>query len=89
MRGRLEVVAVPESSDRELEVYAEFSEVARDGENPDIEEFLRRVPELAEKLRPDLEAVVKVCAVVRKLEAVYPDEELARSLESGRRPKRR
>lgn len=89
MRARLEAVEEPMYGDRELDLYAEFSEAVRDGKNPDIEEYLRRVPEAAATLRPDLETVVKVCAAVRKLDVVYPDEELARLLDPGRGPKRR
>jgi uncharacterized Fe-S cluster-containing protein len=84
MRGRLDTVAESEYGDRELDLYAEFSEAARDGKNPDVEEYLRRLPEAAATLRPDLEGVVKVCAAIRKLEAVYSAEELARGLDSMR-----
>lgn len=89
MRGKSEDMAEAEQRDRELDVFAEFSEAERDGKNPDIEEYLGRIPEASATLRSDLEAVVKVGAVIRKLEAVYSTEELARSLDPGRGPKRR
>ena len=84
MRGKLDTVAESEYGDKELDLYAEFSEAARDGKNPDIKEYLRRLPEASATLRPDLEGVVKVCAAIRKLEAVYSDEELARLLDPRR-----
>jgi hypothetical protein len=84
MRGRLEAVAESEYDDRELELYAEFSEAARDGKNPDIEEYLRRLPGASATLRSDLEGVVKVCAAIRKLKTVYSTEELARFLDPKR-----
>jgi len=88
MRGKCEAVPEDEVTDAELEVFGEFSEAARDGKNPDIEEFLRRVPEHADRLRPDLETVVKFCSVVRRLKAAFPDEDPGRLLVPGRRPKR-
>ena len=89
MRSKRRAVPEPEFTDAELDVFGEFSEAERDGKNPDIEEYLGRVPESADKLRPDLEAVVKVCAAIRKLKAAYPNADLAELLDPGRRPKRR
>ena len=74
-------------TDAELDVFGEFSEAVRDGKNPDIEEYLRRVPKSANKLRPTLETVVRLCAEVEKLRAEYPDVDLARLLDPGRRPR--
>jgi hypothetical protein len=89
MRSIGRAIPEPEFTDAELDLYGEFSEAARDGKKPDIEEYLRRIPESADKLRPDLEAVVMLCAVIRKLKAEYSDEELARLLDPGRRPRRK
>ena len=89
MRGKRKSEPESECTDAELNVFTDFSEAARDGKNPDIEEYLRRIPESADKLRPDLEAVVKLSAMIRKLKAVYPAEELARFLDSGHRPKKK
>lgn len=89
MRGKRKVIPEPEFTDAELDVFGEFSEAARDGKNPDIEVYLGRIPESADKLRPDLETVVKLCAAIRKLKAVYTDVELARLLDPGRRPKKK
>ncbi len=89
MRSKRRAIPEPEFTDAELDLYGEFSEAARDGKNPDIEEYLRRIPASADKLRPDLEAVVKVCAAIRKLKAAYPNVDLAELLDPGRRPKRR
>jgi hypothetical protein len=72
-------------TDEELDVFGEFFEAARDGESPVIEEFLRRVPESADKLRPILETVVRLCAEVEKLRARYPKVDLARLLDPEKR----
>jgi hypothetical protein len=89
MRSNRKAVPEPEFTDAELDVFGEFSEAERDGKNPDIEEYLGRIPESADKLRSILETVVKLCAEIRKLKAVYSDEELARLLDPGRRAKRK
>jgi len=89
MRSNHEADPTPEFTDAELDVFGEFSEAARDGKNPDIEEYLRRVPESAEELRPILETVVKLCDEIRKLKAEFPDVDLARLLDPGRRPRSR
>lgn len=87
MRGKCEAVPEDEVTDAELEVFGEFSEAARDGKNPDIEEFLRRVPESADRLRAILETVVRLCAEVEKLRIEYPGVDLARLLDPDWRPK--
>ena len=74
-------------TDQELDVFGDFFEAARDGKNPDIEEFLRRVPESADRLRPMLETVVRLCAEVEKLRIEYPGVDLARLLDPDWRPK--
>jgi uncharacterized Fe-S cluster-containing protein len=89
MRGKRRSEPESKLTDAELELYGEFSEAVRDGKNPDIEEFLRRMPESADKLRPDFEAVVAVSAEIRKLAAVYSREELARMLDPKHRPKKK
>ena len=89
MRSNRKAVPEQEFTDAELDVFGEFSEAERDGKNPDIEECLGRIPESADKLRPILETVVKLCAEIRKLKAVYSDEELARLLDPGRSAKRK
>ena len=89
MRGKRRSVPEPVLTDAELDLYCEFAEAERDGKNPDIEEYLKRMPESADKLRPDLEAVVAVSAELRKLEAVYSSEELARMLDPKHRLKRK
>lgn len=88
MRGKRRSVPESEFTDAELDLYGEFSEAVRDGKNPDIEEYLRRLPESADKLRPDLEAVVVVSAEIKKLAAVYSPEELVRMLDPKHRLKR-
>ena len=89
MRGKCMAAPVEEFTDAELGVFGDFSEAARDGKNPSIEEYLRRVPESADRLRPILETTVKFCAEVRRLKADYPGVDLARLLDPGRRRKRR
>jgi hypothetical protein len=68
-------------ADEELDVFGDFFEAARAGKNPDIEEYLRRVPGSAKKLRPILETVVRLCAEVEQLRAEYPNVDLARLLD--------
>jgi hypothetical protein len=89
MRGRRKSKHEPGLTDAELDLYCEFAEAERDGKNPDIEEFLKRMPESADKLRPDLEAVVHVSAEIRKLQAAYPGVDLVRLLDPDRRPRRK
>jgi uncharacterized Fe-S cluster-containing protein len=89
MRGKRRAISEDEFTDAELDLYGEFSEAARDGKSPDIEEYLRRMPESADKLRPDLEAVVKVCAEIRRLKDAYPNVDLAELLDPGRRARRK
>jgi hypothetical protein len=67
-------------TDQELEVFGEFSEAARDGKNPDVEDYLRRVPGSAEKMRPILVTVTRLVAELGKLRAEFPDVDLGRLL---------
>jgi uncharacterized Fe-S cluster-containing protein len=89
LRSRRKIEPESEFSDAELAVFGEFAEAERDGKHPDIEEYLKRIPESADKLRPDLEAVVAVSAEIRKLEAAYPNVDLAELLDPGRRRKKK
>jgi len=89
LRSRRKIEPESEYTDAELAVWAEFAEAVRDGRNPDIEEFLGRLPESADKLRPDLEAAVEVDAALRKLQAAYPNVSLAELLDPGRRQKKK
>jgi hypothetical protein len=79
----------PESgyTDAELEVFGDFSDAQRDGKNPDIEAYLKRVPGSAKKLRPILETVVRVCTEIEKLRAEHPGVDLARLLDPDWHPK--
>ena len=74
-----------ECTDEELGVFGDFFEAARDGRNPDIEEYLKRAPGSADRLRPILETVVKLCAEIEKLRAENPGVDLARLLDPRRR----
>jgi hypothetical protein len=75
------VASERDHTDEELDVFGDFFEAQRDGKNPAIEEYLRRVPKSADKLRPILETVVRLCAEVVKLRAEYPNVDLARLLD--------
>ena len=79
----------PESdyTDDELAVFGDFSDAQRDGKNPNIEEYLRRVPESADRLRPMLETVVRLCVEVERLRTEHPGVDLARLLDPDWRPK--
>ena len=74
-------------TDAELEVFGDFADAQRDGKTPDIEEYLRRVPESADRLRPILETVVRVCTEIEKLRAEHPGVDLARLLDPDWHPK--
>ena len=81
MKNQPRVTSESDYTDEELGVFGDFFEAARDGKNPDIEEYLRRVPASAVKLRPALEAVVRICAEVEQLRTEYPNVDLARLLD--------
>ena len=87
MKNESRVAPELDCSDEELELFGDFSTAQRDGKNPDMEEYLRRVPGSADKLRPMLETVVRLCAEVEKLRAEYPGVDLARLLDPDWRPK--
>ena len=87
MENEGRVASQQDYTDEERAVFGDFSTAQRDGKNPDIEEFLRRVPESADRLRPMLETVVRLCAEVEKLRTEYPGVDLARLLEPDWRPK--
>jgi uncharacterized Fe-S cluster-containing protein len=87
MKNEGRVAPEQDYTDEELAVFGDFSEAQRDGKNPDIEEFLRRVPESADRLRAILETVVRLCAEVEKLRIEYPGVDLARLLDPDWRPK--
>jgi hypothetical protein len=74
-------------TEAELEALGDFSTAQRDGKDPDIEEYLRRVPGSAERLRPMLETVVRLCAEVEQLRTKHPGVDLVRLLDPNRRPK--
>jgi hypothetical protein len=84
MKNERKVASEPSYTDAELEVFGDFFEAQRDGKNPDIEEFLRRVPGSANKLRPILKTVVRLYAEVEQLRAEYPDVDLGRLLDPKR-----
>lgn len=83
MRGKHRAEPEEDYTDIELEAFGEFSEAARDG-NPNIEEYLRRVPESAHKLRAILETVMRLSAEVGRFRVEYPDIDLGRLLDPGR-----
>ena len=49
---------IPEPTDEELDAFAEFTTALVRGERPDLETFLALRPQLADRLRPSLEAAV-------------------------------
>ena len=72
-------------TDAELDVFGEFSEAVRDGKNPSVEEYLQRVPKSAARLRPLLETDARLGVEIAKLRAEFPNVDLARLLDPGRR----
>lgn len=89
MRSRRKIEPESEFSDAELAVFGEFAEAERDGKHPDIEEYLKRIPESADKMRPSLEAVVAVGVAIKQLKDAYPNVDLAELLDPGRRWKKK
>ena len=89
MRSRRKIEPESEFSDAELAVFGEFAEAERDGKHPDIEEYLKRIPESADKMRPSLEAVVAVGVAIKQLKDAYPNVDLAELLDPGRRRKKK
>ena len=89
MRSRRKIEPESEFSDAELAVFGEFAEAERDGKHPDIEEYLKRIPESADKMRPSLEAVVVVGAAMKQLKDAYPNVDLAELLDPGLRRKKK
>jgi hypothetical protein len=75
------VASEQDYTDEELDVFGDFFEAARDGKDPNMEEYLKRVPGSADKLRPAMESVVRLCAEVEQLRAEYPNVDLARLLD--------
>jgi uncharacterized Fe-S cluster-containing protein len=89
LRSRRKIEPESEFSDAELAVFGEFAEAERDGKHPDIEEYLKRIPESADKMRPSLEAVVAVGVAIKQLKDAYPNVDLAELLDPGRRRKKK
>ncbi len=81
MKNVHRVASEQDYTDEELDVFGDFFEAARDGKDPNVEEYLKRVPGSADKLRPAMESVVRLCAEVEQLRAEYPNVDLARLLD--------
>ena len=81
MKNVRRVASEQDYTDEELDVFGDFFEAARDGKDPNMEEYLKRVPGSADKLRPAMESVVRLCAEVEQLRAEYPNVDLARLLD--------
>ena len=81
MKNQRWVTSESDYTDEELGVFGDFFEAARDGKDPNMEEYLKRVPGSADKLRPAMESVVRLCAEVEQLRAEYPNVDLARLLD--------
>jgi hypothetical protein len=65
-----------EYSDEELALADEFMELERAGKHPSVEEFLSRMPEAADRLRPVLEGAEQFGALVRKFKEQNPGKGL-------------
>lgn len=72
---------VPEFTDEECSLVAGFSESYAGGENPVMEQWLSRMPESAEKLRPVLQNAVWLYTTVARLKRSHPDMDLAKEFE--------
>jgi hypothetical protein len=76
-------------TDEELDVFADFSDALRDGKNPDIEEYVKRLPGAGARFRRLLEDEVWARAQMAQLRADYPGVDLARLLDPDWRRKKK
>jgi hypothetical protein len=76
-------------TDAELDMFGDFTEAVQRGENPDMEEYLRRCPGSEAKMRPILEMALLLDREVTQYHRKYPHVDLARLNELRRksRPK--
>ncbi len=63
---------LPEFTDEEVDLAAEFDEAMLRGEEPDMEAFLARLPQYEKRLRPVLEASVWLGQEFRRIKQTYP-----------------
>jgi hypothetical protein len=89
MKNERKFTSKPDFTDEELDVFADFSDALRDGKNPDIEEYVKRLPGAGTRLRRLLEDEVWARAQVARLRADYPGVDLARLLDPDWRRKRK
>jgi len=63
---------MPEYTDEEVELVAEFSDAQVRGENPDPEVYLARCPKYADRLRPLLETSTVLGHEFGRIKEEYP-----------------
>jgi len=72
-------------SEAEQELSDEFMELVRAGEEPDVEQYLRRLPGSEARLRPLLEGAVLFGAEVARFKREHPGTSIFEWLSRGRR----
>jgi hypothetical protein len=89
MMNQRKAASVPDFTEEELAVYGDFSNALRDGEHPDIEQYLKRAPMAVARLRRLLETEKRLHAELTKLRAEYPGVDLARLLDPDWRSRKK
>jgi hypothetical protein len=63
---------MPEYTDEEVELAAEFDAAVMRGENPDVEAYLARLPQHRDRLRPILEMTYWLKGEFERIKREYP-----------------
>jgi hypothetical protein len=63
---------MPAYTDAEVDLVCEFDEAVLRGENPDVEEWLARLPEYSDRLRPLLETSQWLTDEFKRMKEKYP-----------------
>ncbi len=70
-----------EFTDAELDVFGEYTDALLAGKNPDMEEYLKRCPGSAAKMRPILETSQLLDREITQFRRKYPHVDLGKLLE--------
>jgi len=89
MMNQCKAASVSGFTEDELAVYGDFADALRNGQNPKIEEYLKRTPEAGARLRRLLETETRLYAELAKLRAEYPGVDLARLLDPDWRSRKK
>jgi len=89
MINQCKAASVPGFTEEELAAYGDFVDALRDGQNPKVEEYLKRAPEAGARLRRLLETETRLYAELAELRAEYPGVDLARLLDPDWRSRKK